>query len=151
MALQGTTCKSPWFTLSFAKGDATGGKGTLEVAESCRGKKSKSKQPFAWQKNADGGFDLVTKPLEVGGVKLPEKATLKLDDTYQQLKLVPGGDADAIGTFEPGVAQVDDSVWAGVSACAVTVPSRTRLGVRRRCDRQCVDAHPDEPRQQPLR
>lgn len=109
-ALQGTTCKSPWFTLSFAKGDATGGKGTLEVAESCRGKKSKSKQPFAWQKNADGGFDLVTKPLEVGGVKLPEKATLKLDDTYQQLKLVPGGDADAIGTFEPGVAQVDDSV-----------------------------------------
>ncbi len=112
--LQGASCKSPWLTLSFVKGTAKGGKGTLEIAESCKGKKTKVKQPFAWEQTAAGSFDVVTKAVEVGGVKIPAKTTVVLDDSYQQLKLRPAGtgaegDIETLGTFEPGIAHLDDS------------------------------------------
>lgn len=107
--LQGATCKSPWLTLTFAKGTPKGGKGTLEIAESCKGKKTKSKQPFTWEVSAAGSFDVVTKALDVSGTKIPATATIVLDESYQQLKLRPAGDVDTLGTFEPGLAHVDDS------------------------------------------
>ena len=108
-SLQGASCKAPWLTLIFAKGTPKGGKGTLEIAESCNGKKTRSKQPFAWTMTAAGSFDLVTKAVEVGTLKIPATATIVLDDSFQQLRLRPAGDADPLGTFEPGVSHVDDS------------------------------------------
>ncbi len=109
--LQGASCKSPWVTLMFQKGTPKGGKGTLEIAESCKGKKTKSKQPFAWTQSTAGSFDVVTKAVQAGTVKVPAAATLVLDDSYQQLKLRPTAAAgdETVGTFEPGAAQLDDS------------------------------------------
>jgi hypothetical protein len=113
--LPGATCKAPWLTLVFGKATAKGGKGTLEIAQSCKGKKTKSKQAFTWEQTAAGSYDVVTKAVEVGGVKIPARSTLVLDDSYQQLKLRPAGegvdaDIEALGNFEPGVAHVDDSM-----------------------------------------
>lgn len=107
---QGASCKSPWITLQFVKGTPKGGKGTMEIAESCKGKKTKTKQPFTWEQSATAAsFDVVTKAVEVSGVKVPAKATIVLDDSYQQLKLKPEGDIETLGTFEPGIAHLDDS------------------------------------------
>jgi hypothetical protein len=101
---QGATCKAPWLTLTFSKG----GKGQLEVAESCKGKKSRQKQPFTWAaKEATATFATAAK--EVGEFKLPATGLLELDATYQQLR-INADDVDAIGPFEPGAAHVDDSV-----------------------------------------
>ena len=112
--LQGASCKSPWLTLVFSKGAPKAGvyvgKGTLEIAESCKGKKTKTKQPFSWEQSAAGAaFDVVTKAHEVSGTKIPARAMVVLDETHQQLKLKPAGDPDALGNFEPGLPNLDDS------------------------------------------
>lgn len=104
--LQGATCSRPWLTLAFkaAKG---GGTATLTVAESCKGKKSSKSGALTWKQGAAGTFELeLKKPIE--GVAFPAKATMVLDDSYQQLKLV-GADGAELGAFEPGAARVDDS------------------------------------------
>jgi hypothetical protein len=111
---QGATCRSPWVTLTFAPGKAgkdgrVAGTGTIEIAESCKGKKAKQKQPFAWAQSAAGPFVVTTKPVEVGGVAVSASSTIVLDDTHQQLKLQPDG-GDVSATFEPGRALIDDSV-----------------------------------------
>jgi hypothetical protein len=114
--LQGSTCKNPWLTLVFGKGKAdkqgrTSGPGTLELAESCKGKKSKTKQPFTWTQTAAGPFSLTTKATDAGALHVPASSTIVLDETHQQLKLQPEeAGADAVGTFEPGRALIDDSV-----------------------------------------
>jgi hypothetical protein len=113
--VQGATCRSPWLTLTFAAGKAgrdgrVAGTGTLEIAESCKGRKPKQKQPFAWAQSAAGPFVVTTRPVEVGEVRVPASSTVVLDDTHQQLKLQPDGGGDALGTFEPGRALIDDSV-----------------------------------------
>ncbi len=112
--LQGATCKSPWLTLVFQKGAAKAGvyvgKGTLEIAESCKGKKQKTKQPITWEQSAPGtAFDVVTKATEAAGTKLSARSMIVLDETYQQLKLKPAGDVETLGNFEPGTAYLDDS------------------------------------------
>ncbi|MDP2342779.1 MAG: hypothetical protein Q8O67_17620 [Deltaproteobacteria bacterium] len=115
--LQGATCKSPWLTIVFQKGapkaGVYAGKGTLEIAESCKGKKQKSKQQITWEQSAAGSaFDVVTKAGDVAGTKIPARAMIVLDETYQQLKLKPvlkEGEGEALGNFEPGVAYLDDS------------------------------------------
>ena len=101
---QGATCKSPWLTLSFSKG----GKGTLDIAESCKGKKPKQKQPFTWVV-VDGVATVTTAAKEFGDIKVPAKSTIELDGTYQQLRLSADG-VETIGPFEPGIAHVDDSI-----------------------------------------
>lgn len=104
--LQGATCTRPWLTLAFksAKG---GGTATLTVAESCKGKKSSKSGALTWKQGAAGTFELeLKKPID--GVSFPAKATLVLDESYQQLKLVSPEGAE-LGAFEPGVARVDDS------------------------------------------
>jgi hypothetical protein len=98
---QGATCKAPWLTLTFTKG----GQGTLEIQESCRGKKTKAKQPFRWS-NADGAVSWKTAGKEVGDVVIPSEGSLELDGTYQQLRLSSDG-VSAIGPFEPGTATLD--------------------------------------------
>lgn len=112
--LQGATCKNPWLTLTFAPGKKGKdgrlvGAGSLEVAESCKGKKTKQKQPIAWAQTEAGPFVVTTKALEAGLLKVPAQSTIVLDDTHQQLKLQPV-DGDTLGTFEPGRALIDDSV-----------------------------------------
>ena len=112
--LQGATCRSPWLTLVFHKGTAKAGvysgTGTLEIAESCKGKKHKTKQTLTWTQSAAGSaFDVATKAGEAAGIKIPVRATIVLDEAYQQLKLKPEGDIETLGNFEPGVAQLDDS------------------------------------------
>jgi hypothetical protein len=113
--LQGASCRNPWATLVFLPGHAgkdgkVTGQGTLEVAESCKGQKTKQKQPLSWTQTAEGPFVVTTKALETGSLKLPARSTIVLDDTQQQLKLVPDDGGDAVGTFEPGRALIDDSV-----------------------------------------
>ncbi len=101
---QGASCDRSWITLTFLKG----GKGTLEVAESCKGKKPKKKQPFTWEK--DGEFaKLKTKDLEVGDEHIAETMSVELDGTYQQLRLSADG-ISGIGPFEPGPAHLDDAL-----------------------------------------
>lgn len=101
---QGATCKSPWLTLTFSKG----GKGTLDVAESCKGKKSKQKQPLTWAA-VNGVASISTAAKEIGDTTVPAKAAIELDGTYQQVRLSADG-VDTIGPFEPGIARVDDSI-----------------------------------------
>jgi hypothetical protein len=113
--LQGASCRNPWATLVFQPGRAgkdgkVAGQGTLELAESCKGQKSKQKQTFTWTQSPAGPFVVTTKAVEVGSLKVPAQATIVLDDTHQQLKLAPVDGGDAIGTFEPGRALIDDSV-----------------------------------------
>ena len=104
--LQGATCKSPWLTLSFKKGDAKkGGAVNVTVAESCKGKKAQKTGAGTYAPSAGGPFELVLKK-PVDGV--PAKATLVLDESYQQLKLQPEA-GDPLGPFEPGAARIDDS------------------------------------------
>lgn len=105
-SIQGTTCKSPWLTLSF-KGDGKGGGVTLTVAESCKGKKTQKTAAGTWKKDAAGAFVLEMKKLPEG-VLFPASATLRLDEGYQQMKLVPAS-GEPLGTFEPGGARIDDS------------------------------------------
>ncbi|HEY1101437.1 MAG TPA: hypothetical protein VGF99_21035, partial [Myxococcota bacterium] len=76
---QGATCKTPWLTMSFDKGD----KGTLEVAESCKGKKTKAKQGFSWKAGANNKIVVVTAAKEVGGEKIPASAGIELDAVGQ--------------------------------------------------------------------
>jgi hypothetical protein len=114
-SVQGSSCRSPWVTLVFQKAaagkdGATTGQGTLEVAQSCKGEKKKQKQPFSWAASPAGPFVLSTKPLDVLGLVLPATSTMVLDDTYQQFKLVPTDGSEALGTFEPGRALLDDAV-----------------------------------------
>lgn len=98
---QGSSCREPWLTLTFQKG----GKGTLAIAESCKGKKTASKQPFAWTVN-DTTLTLTTAAREVGDTAIPASCTVELDGTYQQLRL--GGDGvTTVGPFEPGTADLD--------------------------------------------
>lgn len=113
--LQGSSCRNPWATLVFQPGHAgkdghVSGQGTLEVAESCKGQKTKQKQPLSWAQTPAGPFVVTTKALEVGTLKIPARATMVLDDTHQQLKLAPDDGGDTVGTFEPGRALIDDSV-----------------------------------------
>ncbi len=99
---QGATCKTPWLTLQFKKGGAA----RLTVAESCKGKKTSKAVAAVLKQTPAGPFSLELKKA-VDGV--PQKSTLVLDDTYQQLKLQPDGDGDAVGTFEPGGPRLEDS------------------------------------------
>jgi hypothetical protein len=113
--LQGSSCRNPWATLVFAPGrpgkdGKIAGQGSLEIAESCKGQKTKQKQALSWTQTPAGPFVVTTKPLEQGSLKVPARATIVLDDTHQQLKLAPDDGGDAIGTFEPGRALIDDSV-----------------------------------------
>jgi hypothetical protein len=99
---QGATCKAPWLTLSFGKG----GKGSLEIQESCRGKKTKAKQPFSWTPREGVVVTWKSAAKEVGDVVIPAEGTLELDGSYQQLRLSADG-VSAIGPFEPGTATLD--------------------------------------------
>ena len=99
---QGATCKAPWLTLAFNKG----GKGTLEIAESCRGKKTKAKQPFSWSAKDGAVVGWKSAAKELQETTIPAEGTLELDGTYQQLRLSADGIA-AIGPFEPGLATLD--------------------------------------------
>lgn len=105
-SIQGSSCKNPWLTLVF-KGNGKGGAVTLMVAESCKGKKSQKTSAGSWRPSAAGSFEIELPKLPEG-VTLPPRATLVLDESYQQLKLVPEG-GEPSGTFEPGAARVDDS------------------------------------------
>jgi hypothetical protein len=102
---QGTSCGRSWLTLTFLKG----GKGTLQIADSCKGKKSAKKQPFTW--SVDGEFaKLNTKAIDVGDDEhVADALSVELDGTYQQLRLSTDG-ISAIGPFEPGPANVDDAL-----------------------------------------
>lgn len=107
--LQGATCKAPWITLSFKKGDTKkGAPVTMTVAEACKGKKSPPKTAagvYGSPAGAAGPFEIqFKKPIE----GQPAKAVLVLDGSYQQLKLQPES-GDPIGPFEPGAARIDDS------------------------------------------
>lgn len=107
--LQGATCKSPWITLAFKKGDTKKGAPlAVTVADSCKGKKTQKTGAGVWGNASAGGtgpFEIVIKkPIE--GV--PAKATIVLDGSYQQFKLQPEA-GDPIGPFEPGAARIDDS------------------------------------------
>ncbi len=101
---QGRTCQSSWLTLAFTKG----GKGTLTIADSCKGKKTQTKQPFTWSV-ADGVVKMTTAARAAGDDALPATGTLELDATYQQLRWTSDG-VSAIGPFEPGPALIDDSL-----------------------------------------
>ena len=101
---QGATCKSPWLSLTFSKG----GKGSLDVAESCKGKKTKQKQPFSWSVVGSVG-SITTAARDIGDTKIPAKAAIELDGSYQQLRLSADG-VETVGTFEPGTTHVDDSI-----------------------------------------
>lgn len=104
--LQGATCTRPWLTIAFKAGKG-GGSATLTVAESCKGKKSQKSGALTWKQGAAGTFELELKK-PVDGVAFPARATMVLDESYQQLKLV-GADGAELGAFEPGAARVDDS------------------------------------------
>jgi len=99
---QGSTCKAPWLTLTFSKG----GKGILEIQESCRGKKTKAKQPFTWTPKEGVVVTWKSAAKEVADVVIPADGTLELDGSYQQLRLSADG-VSAIGPFEPGTATLD--------------------------------------------
>jgi len=101
---QGRTCQTVWLTMTFQKG----GKGTLAVAESCKGKKTGTKQPFSWA--IDGAkVTMKTAARTVAGEAIPAEASIELDGTYQQLR-VTSDSVSAIGPFEPGPALIDDSL-----------------------------------------
>lgn len=99
--LQGATCKSPWLTLAFKKGGGV----SLTVAESCKGKKTQRNGGGAFAATSGGPFEIVFKKAVDGA---PSKATIVLDESYQQLKLQPEN-GDPLGPFEPGAARIDDS------------------------------------------
>jgi hypothetical protein len=99
---QGSTCKAPWLTLTFSKG----GKGSLEIQESCRGKKTKAKQPFTWTPKEGVVVTWKSAAKEIADVVIPADGTLELDGSYQQLRLSADG-VSAIGPFEPGTATLD--------------------------------------------
>jgi hypothetical protein len=103
--MQGATCKSPWLTLAFKKGT-----GTLTAAQSCKGKKTSKSTAFTYAATSAGPWELVVKkPIEgIEGLAFPAKATIVLDESYQQLKLQPES-GEPLGTFEPGAARIDDS------------------------------------------
>lgn len=107
--MQGATCKTPWITLAFKKGDMKkGAPVTMTVAEACKGKKSPPKTATGvW-----GAPGAATGPFEVQFKKpiegQPAKAVVVLDGSYQQLKLQPES-GDPIGPFEPGAARIEDS------------------------------------------
>lgn len=109
--LQGASCTRPWLTLVFKAvgkgGGKEGGSATLAVAESCKGKKAQKAGQLVWRPSAAGTFELELKK-PVDGVAFPAKATMVLDESYQQIKLV-ALDGSELGTFEPGAARVDDS------------------------------------------
>ncbi len=108
--LQGATCARPWMTIAFkaaGKGGKDGGTAALTVAESCKGKKVQKTGQLVWKQGAAGTFELELKK-PVDGVAFPAKATIVLDESYQQIKLVSPDGAE-LGTFEPGAARVDDS------------------------------------------
>lgn len=98
---QGASCKEPWLTLTFQKG----GKGSLAIAESCKGKKTASKQPIAWTVT-DTTVTLTTAAKEVGETAIPASCTIELDGTFQQFRM-GGGGVTPVGPFEPGPAQLD--------------------------------------------
>jgi hypothetical protein len=105
--LQGATCKAPWITLAFKKGDAKkGAPVTMTVAEACKGKKTPPKSAAGvYGSPAGGPFEIqFKKPIE----GQPAKAVIVLDGSYQQLKLQPES-GDPIGPFEPGAARIEDS------------------------------------------
>lgn len=105
--LQGATCKAPWITLAFKKGDTKkGAPVTMTVAEACKGKKTPPKTAAGVYGSTTGGpFEVqFKKPIE----GQPAKAVIVLDGSYQQLKLQPES-GDPIGTFEPGAARIEDS------------------------------------------
>lgn len=105
--LQGATCTRPWLTLAFKAAGKGGGTAALTVADSCKGKKAHKSGQLMWRQGASGTFELeLQKPVE--GVAFPAKATMVLDDSYQQIKLLSPDGAE-LGTFEPGGARVDDS------------------------------------------
>ncbi|MCC7072728.1 MAG: hypothetical protein IT383_15480 [Deltaproteobacteria bacterium] len=105
--LQGATCTRPWLTLVFKAAGKAGGTATLAVAESCKGKKAQKAGQLTWKQAAAGTWELELKK-PVDGVAFPAKATIVLDESYQQIKLVAPDGAE-LGTFEPGAARVDDS------------------------------------------
>lgn len=105
--LQGATCKSPWITLAFKKGDTKkGAPVTMTIAEACKGKKTPPKTAAGvYGSPAGGPFEIqFKKPIE----GQPAKAVLVLDGSYQQLKLQPDS-GDPMGPFEPGAARIEDS------------------------------------------
>ena len=105
--LQGATCTRPWLTLVFKGAGKTGGTAALAVVESCKGKKAQKAGQLVWKASAAGTFEIELKK-PVDGVAFPAKATIVLDESYQQIKLV-APDGSELGTFEPGAARVDDS------------------------------------------
>lgn len=109
--LQGATCTRPWLTLVFKAagkgGGKEGGTAALAVAESCKGKKVQKAGQLVWKQAAAGTYELELKK-PVDGVAFPAKATIVLDESYQQIKLL-SPDGGELGTFEPGGARVDDS------------------------------------------
>lgn len=105
--LQGATCARPWLTVVFKAAGKVGGTATLTAAESCKGKKAQKSGQLTWAQSTSGTWELVLKK-PVDGVAFPAKATIVLDEAYQQIKLVAPDGAE-LGTFEPGAARVDDS------------------------------------------
>jgi hypothetical protein len=105
--VQGATCKTPWITMTFGKG-ASGGAVTVDVVDSCKGKRTKQRSTGTWKK-AETGVTLSFKPLKSGAPALPAETTVALDETVQQLKLKPAT-TDMAVTFEPGAALLDDAV-----------------------------------------
>lgn len=99
---QGATCKAPWLTLTFNKG----GKGTLDIAERCRGHKTKAKQPFSWSPKEGAIVTWKSQAKELPETTIPAEGTLELDGTWQQVRLSADG-ISAIGPFEPGPATLD--------------------------------------------
>jgi hypothetical protein len=106
-SVQGSTCKSPWISMVFGKG-AAGGAVTVDVVDSCKGKRTKQRTTGAWKKS-DTGVVVTLKPFKSGAPAIPAESTINLDATVQQLKLSPAT-ADLGGTFEPGAALLDDAV-----------------------------------------
>ncbi len=108
--LQGATCTRPWLTLVFkaaGKGGKEGGTAALTAAESCKGKKAQKAGQLTWKQSGAGTWELeLRKPVD--GVAFPAKATIVLDQSYQQAKLVAPDGAE-LGTFEPGAARLDDA------------------------------------------
>lgn len=104
--LQGATCKSPWITLAFKKGDTKkGAPVAITIAESCKGKKT-SKSASGVYGSKDGGPFVVEVKKPVEG--FPATSTIVLDGSYQSLKLQPP-EGEPLGSFEPGAARIDDS------------------------------------------
>ena len=100
---QGATCGADWLTMVFQKN----GKGRLDVADRCKGKKGKKSQPFTWKLD-NKTVTIATKPLKVAGSQLVTSMALDLEEESQRFALRPTGDGDDVAGFEPGGAHVDD-------------------------------------------